>query len=113
MMKKTAIIILSAVVLIMAVFCVIYALPDNDVDFRGLITDIDKNDDNWAVSVLDSTDTNYTRIFYIDTKTKILDKDGKEIPLSKISIGTFIDVTCAEGSNFLIADKVKIFSPSN
>ncbi len=112
-MKRNAIIILSIVVVIMAVFCIICALPSNDVDFRGLITEIEKGEDMWAITVLDSTDTNYSRTFYVDTKTKILDADEKVISLSEIDEGTFVDVTCAEGSNFSLADKVKIFSPDN
>ena len=112
-MKKKAIIILSVVAVIMAFFCFICALPSSDVDFRGLITKIEKGEDAWAITVLDSTDTNYSRTFYIDTKTKFLDTDRKEISLSEIKEGIFIDVTCAEGSNFSLADKVKIFSPKN
>lgn len=112
-LKKTAIIVLTAVVVFMAVFCIICALPSNDVDFRGLITKIEKGEDAWAITVLDSTDTNYSRTFYVDTKTKILDENRKEISLSEIKEGTFIDVTCAEGSDFSLADKVKIFSPEN
>ncbi len=112
-MKKKAIIILSVAVVIMAVFCFICALPSSDVDFRGLITKIEKGEDAWAITVLDSTDTNYSRTFYVDTKTKILNENRKEISLSEISEGTFVDVTCAEGSGFTLADKVKIFSTAN
>ena len=112
-MKKTAIIILSVLCIFMAVFCIIYAFPSNDVDFRGLITKIEKGEDAWAITVLDSTDTNYSRTFYIDTKTKFFDAHRKEISLSEIKEGIFIDVTCAEGSDFSLADKVKIFSPEN
>ncbi len=112
-MKKTAIIVLSVIVIVMAVFCIIYALPSNDVDFRGQVKTINKNSDSWIVTVLDSTDTNYLREFCIDTKTKILGADGKSIPLSEIKEGVFVDVTCAEKSEFKIADKVKIFSPNN
>ena len=112
-MKKKLIVILSILILIMAVFTFIFSVPSSDVDFRGLIETINKYDSYWEVMVLDSTDTNYTRVVYIDTQTKILDSNGESIPLANIGKGTFIDVTFRKNSKQTIADKVKIFSPEN
>lgn len=112
-MKKKLIVVLSILILIMAVFTFIFSVPSSDVDFRGLIKSIDKYDNYWAISVLDSTDTNYTKTIYIDTKTKILSANDESIPLSEIDEGIFVDVTFRKKSEQTIADKVKIFSPEN
>ena len=110
-MKKKLTFILSVVLIIMACFAFIFSFPTSDVDFRGLIEDIDKYDDVWIIKVLDSTDTNYVREVYIDTKTKILDVDNTVIPLSNIQEGIFVDISFRRKSDETIADKVKIFSP--
>jgi hypothetical protein len=112
-MKKRLIVILSVAVLVMGVFAFIFSVPSTDVDSRGLIKEIEKYDDAWIISVLDSTDTNYIRKVTIDTKTKILDSNGNVIPLSEIEQGVFVDITFRAKTKEKFADKVKIFSPQN
>ena len=112
-MKKKLVLILSVLILIMAVFTFIFSVPTNDIDFRGLIENVDKYDNYWAISDLDSTDTNYTKTIYIDTKTKILSADDESIPLSEIDEGVFVDVTFRKKTEQKVADKVRIFSPEN
>lgn len=112
-MKKRLIVILSVAVLVMGVFTFVFSVPSTDVDSRGLIKEIEKYDDAWIISVLDSTDTNYIRKVTIDAKTKILDSNGNVIPLSEIEQGVFVDITFRAKTKEKFADKVKIFSPQN
>lgn len=112
-MKKKLIVILSVLVLVMGVFAFIFSVPSSDVDFRGLIKEIDKYDDVWILSVLDSTDTNYIREVTVDTKTKILNSSGDDMPLAEIKEGVFVDISFRAKTDEEVADKVKLFSPGN